>query len=75
MLHGAPGQSFLFRCYKVSILDAMPLCVMASLSAEQGGGFALCLMPMHEEAGLGPDPVFPASLGLVPSWSGSATPG
>ena len=53
----------------------MPLCVMASLSAEQGGGFALCLMPMHEEAGLGPDPVFPASLGLVPSWSGSATPG
>lgn len=34
---------------------------MASLAAKQGGGFAFCLMPVQEEVGLVPHPVFPAS--------------
>ena len=38
MLHCFHGESFLLRCYKVSVLDAIPPCVMASLSAKQGGG-------------------------------------
>ena len=61
VFHSFQGQSLLLRCYKVSVLDAIPSCVMASLCAKQGGGFAFCLMPMHEEAILGPDPVFPIS--------------
>ena len=38
-------KSFLFRCYKASVSDAIPPCVMASLRAKQGGGFAFSLMP------------------------------
>ena len=38
---------------------------MPSLSAKQGGGFAFCLMPVHEEAVLGPGPIFLASVALV----------
>ena len=58
---GFSRSEFPARCYKVSVFDAIPPCIMASLSAKQGGGFALCLMPMHEEDVLGPGPVFPAS--------------
>ena len=54
--------NFLLSCYKVSVLDAIPTCIMALLSAKQGGGFAFCLMPLHEEAVLRPSPVFPASV-------------
>lgn len=35
---------------KVSILDAIPPCVMASLRAKQGSSFAFCLMPVPEVA-------------------------
>ena len=31
------------------------------IKTKQEGGFAFCLMPMHEEAVLGPGPDFPAS--------------
>lgn len=40
----------------VSVLKAIPLCVVASLRAEHGGSFAFCLMPLHEDAVLGPGP-------------------
>ena len=47
VFHSFQGQSLLLRCYKVSILDAIPSCVMAYLCAKQGGGFAFCLIPMR----------------------------
>lgn len=50
--------------YGVSALVATPPCVMASLSAKQGGGFGFCLMPIHEVVVLGPGPVCPASLSI-----------
>ena len=62
VFHSFQGQSLLLRCYKVSVLDAIPSCVMASLCAKQGGGFAFCLIPMHEEAIPGLEPVFPVSV-------------
>lgn len=52
----------LFGGYRVSVLDAIPPCVTASLSAKQGGGFTLSLTPIHEEAVLELRPVFPASM-------------
>ena len=39
---------------------------MASLSAKQESVFAFSLMRIHEEAGLGLGPVFPASLSAMP---------
>ncbi|CAN0490747.1 unnamed protein product [Rangifer tarandus platyrhynchus] len=74
MLHGFHGQSFLFRCCKGSALDAIPPCVMASGNVKQGGGFAFCLIFMHEEAVLGPNPVFPASL-YARLWAWPLPPG
>lgn len=53
--HCACSTIFMVR---VSYSDAIPPWVMASVSAEQGGSFAFCLMPVHEEAVLGPSPVF-----------------
>ena len=41
---------------KVSILDAVPPPVMASLSTKQGGSFAFCLMPAPELAVLEASP-------------------
>lgn len=56
VFHSFQGQSLLFRCYKASVLDAIPSCVMRPLCAKQGGGFlSFCLIPMHELS-LGPDP-------------------
>ena len=51
----APWLVFMVRvscsdATKVSVLDAIPPCVMASLTAKQGDGFAFCLMPAYEEA-------------------------
>ena len=54
--------SALLGGYRVSVLDTIPPCFMASLSAKQGGGFTFGLMPIHEEAVLEPRPVFPASM-------------
>ena len=65
MFPGFQGWRFLFSCYKTSVLDVIPSCVMPSLRAKQGGGFAFCLMPMHEEAALGPGPVSPVTLSLL----------
>lgn len=62
MLCGFRGQIFLFRYYGVSVLDAIPSCVMALLSTKQGGSFAFHLMPVHEETVFGPGPVFSASV-------------
>ena len=53
MLHGFHAQSVSLRGHKVSVLDAIPPCVMSSLSAKRGGGVAICLMPIREEAELG----------------------
>ena len=55
---GFHGLSFLIRCYKVSVLDAIPPCVITSSSAKQGGSFAFCLIPINEEAVLGSTPFF-----------------
>ena len=49
---------------KVSILDAVPPPVMASLSTKQGGSVAFCLMPAPELAVLEASPVFLASAAL-----------
>lgn len=49
---------------KVSIWEAIPPCVMASLSTKQGVSFAFCLMPIPELAGLEASPVFLASAAL-----------
>ena len=49
---------------KVSVLDAIAPCVMASLSTKQGVSFAFCLMPVPELAGLEASPVFLASAAL-----------
>ena len=35
---------------KVSVLEAIPPRIMASLSEKQQGGFGFCLMPVHEKA-------------------------
>lgn len=48
---------------KKFVLDAIPLCRMASLRAKPGGVFAFRPLPMSEEAGFGSGPVFPASGG------------
>ena len=69
MLHGFHGQGFLFRCYKVSALDTILPCAMASC-AKQGGGLAFCLMPIHEEAVLRPGPVFPDSVAVKQNLNG-----
>ena len=74
MLHGFHGQSLLFRCYRGSVLDAIPPCVMASGNLKRGGGFAFCLIFMHEEAVLGPSPVCPASL-YARLWAWPLPPG
>ena len=42
-------SEFLAQMHKGFVLDAILLCIMVSLSAKQGGGFAFCLMPIHEE--------------------------
>ena len=65
LLHGFQGQSFLFRCCKASVLDAIPPGSMTSLSARQGGVFAFGLMLVPEEAVLEPRPVFADSVPAV----------
>ena len=47
---------------------------MASGNSKQGGDFAFCLIFMHEEAVLGPGPVFPASL-YARLWAWPLPPG
>lgn len=52
MLHGFHGQSLVQTLQ--SVLNSTSLCLVASLTLKQGGAFAFCLMPMYEEAVLGP---------------------
>ena len=48
MLPSFHDQSFLFKRYTVSVLDAITPCVIILSSAKHGGRFANCLMPICE---------------------------
>lgn len=58
-------SEILTQMLKCFCFDAIPPCVMASVSAKQGD-FAFCLLPIHEEVVFGPTPILSASLLL--SW-------
>lgn len=62
LLHGFHAQSFLLRCCRVSVLVAIPSCIVVSLrEKKKGGDFVFCLMPTLDEAVPGPCPVPPAT--------------
>ena len=64
-----PWSEFLAQMLQSLHLRSQSSLHMASLRAKQGRGFAFCLLPMQQEATLGPSHVFPASEVFLPCFT------